>query len=209
MRKFFQMIVFSITLFVISAGTTWAEEYTLGSGDVLNISVYGYEELHVTVIVRTDGKIAFPLIGEVQVAGLSPGALTAALTSSLSEYVKNPKVTINIEKYRTTRVYVLGTVAKPGMHEIQKQHNLLDAIGIAGGFTRDTAKKNVFIIHKANPNQVTKVNLLNLLERGDLTQNVALADGDVVYLTKNHKIVFTRDILPYITTLYQVSDLTE
>jgi polysaccharide biosynthesis/export protein len=208
MRKFLQMIVFTITLIIISAGTAWAQEYTLGSDDVLNISVYGYQELHVTVIVRPDGKIAFPLVGEVQAAGLSPGALSAALTSSLSEYVKNPKVTINVDKFRTTRVYVLGQVAKPGIHEIQKQHNLLDAIGMAGGFTKDTAKKNIFIIHKDKPNQVTKVNLLKLLERGDLTQNVALADGDVVYLTKNHKIVFSRDILPYITAAYQVNEVS-
>jgi polysaccharide biosynthesis/export protein len=210
MRKFLQMIVFSITLILISAGTAWAEEYTLGSGDVLTIGVYGYEELQVTgLTVRPDGKIAFPLVGEIQAAGLSPGTLTAALTSSLSEYVKNPKVTINVDKFRTTRVYVLGEVARPGMYEIEKQHNLLDAIGMAGGFTKDTAKKHVFIVHKDNPNQATKANLLKLLKRGDLTQNVALADGDVVYLTKNHKIIFARDILPYISAVYQVNEFNQ
>lgn len=206
MKKLLSVLLLCALLLTNAPQSVHAEDYQLGAGDVLSIGVYGYEELQVKELtVRPDGKIAFPLVGELQVAGLSPGVFTAALTSNLSEYVVNPKVTVNVDKFRTTRVYVLGEVTKPGMYEIEKQHNVLDAIGIAGGYTKDAAKKNIFIVHKDNPNQSTKVNLLRLLERGDMTQNVALADGDVVYLTKNHRIEFGQDILPYISAVYQLT----
>jgi polysaccharide export outer membrane protein len=182
-----------------------AQDYVLGPGDVLSISVYGYDELQLKeAIVRPDGKLAFPLIGELQAAGLSAGQLTETITVSLGEYVKTPRVIVNVEKFRTTRVYVLGEVARPGLFELEKQHNLLDAIGIAGGFKETAAKKKVFVIHKDQPDKPVKVNLLKLLERADMTQNITLAEGDVVYVTRNHKIVFARDILPYIGAAYQV-----
>lgn len=184
------------------------DEYKLGPGDVISVGVWGFDDLkNEELVVRPDGKLSFPLAGELTVQGMTPGELTTALTAKLGSYVKDPNVTINIAKFRTTRVYVLGEVTKPGMYELEKQHNLLDAIGMAGSYTKRTAKKEIFIIRKENVDKPQKVNLLKLLKNGDLSQNVALNEGDVVYLTSNGKINFATDILPWFSAVYQADRL--
>ena len=183
-----------------------AENYLLGAGDVLTVGVWGLEDLQVKeLVVRPDGKIAFPLVGEVQAAGVSTEELTGILTTGLSEYVKNPKVTVNVFKYHTTRVYVLGMVNKPGLYELEKQHNLLDAIGAAGSYTKEAAKKRVVVIRKDQTMKPIKVNLMNIWEKGDMTQNIALGDGDVVYLADNGQI----SIPTIISNAYQLKVFAE
>lgn len=200
-----------LTFFVLIAITcsmAMAEEYRLGPGDILSVGVYGYEELQVkALVVRPDGCISFPLAGEIRAEGMTSAELAMALTAKLADYVKDPQVTVNIDKLRTARIYVLGEVNKPGMYEIERRHNVLDAIGAAGGYTQKAAKKNVFVIKQDRPDQPVKINLLKLLQRGDFSQNVALADGDVVYLTSNHKVNFVRDIMPFISAAFYINDI--
>lgn len=201
-------IMLAIAVFVVTPSFALAKDYVLGPGDVLAVSVWGFEELQAKdMIIRPDGKIAFPLAGELQAAGLTSLELTQKLTSSLAEYVINPLITVNIQKYRTTRVYVLGEVAKPGMYEIDKDHTVLDAIGIAGSYTKAAAKRKVHIISKDKPNQPRKINLLDLLEKGDITQNVSLKEGDIVYLSKSNRVEFAKDILPFITGAFYINDV--
>ena len=216
MKRFYQKIalllffLFCVTFVPVSVSQ--AAEYYLAPGDILNISVWGYPELVVQEqIIRPDGKIAFPLVGEEKAEGMTPSMLADILTEMLSDYVKDPKVTVNVFKPRTTRIYVLGEVTKPGMYEIERQHNLLDAIGTAGGYTKDAAKKNVFIMHQ-NSNEGDKpiqVNLQNLLQKADMSQNYMLRDGDVVYLSSNGRVDFARDILPWLSGLYYVRHLSD
>jgi polysaccharide export outer membrane protein len=209
-KRVIMMLILAIFIVNTAVSVAWAEEYRLGPGDVLTIGVWGYEDLQVKeVAVRPDGKLAFPLVGEVQAAGISTGQLTDVLTKGLSDYVKDPKVSINIFKLRTTRVYVLGEVAKPGMYELEKQHNLLDALGAAGSYTQNAAKRKVYIIHKDQTSSPIKVNLMNIWEKGDMSQNHALADGDVVYLSGNGKVSFASDILPWISATYQVTRMNK
>lgn len=189
MKRMINMLVLALCIASMTVNVAGAEEYRLGAGDVLTIGVWGYENLQAKeLVIRPDGKVAFPLVGEVQAAGMSAAELTGLLTTGLSDYVKDPKVTVNILKFHTTRVYVLGMVTKPGMYELEKQHNLLDAIGMAGSYTKEAAKKKVTIIRKDQTNTPIKVNLMNIWEKGDMTQNIALGDGDVVYLSDNGQI---------------------
>ncbi len=182
-----------------------AQDYQLGPGDVLAIQVWGFEELKIDQLpIRPDGKLTIPLAGELQASGLSSGDLSAAITAKLSQYLKDPVVSVNVVKFRTTRVYVLGEVFKPGMYEIEKQHNLIDALSSAGSYTKDAAKKKVYVIRSEQPKAPIKINLLNLLEKGDLSQNIPLQEGDIVYLTKNNRIDFAKDILPWISATYQL-----
>lgn len=199
MKNILSALVICILLLYGLCQPALGQDYLLGPGDVLSISVYGNEELQLRgITVGSDGKIVFPLVKEVEAEGLTVVKFTEKLTALLSEYVQQPVVLVNIEKYRTTRVYVLGEVPKPGLYEIEREHNLLDAIGMAGGYTNSMAKKKVFIIHRDQPGKPEKVNLLKLLEQADMSQNVALCDGDVIYLTKNHRISFPQDLLLYL-----------
>ncbi len=197
------VVLFSVT--IVSTNIAKAEEYHLGAGDVLTIGVWGYEDLQLKdVVVRPDGNIAFPIVGEIKVTGSSVAELTNVLTRSLADYVINPKVTVNIYKFHSTRVYVLGEVVKPGMYEIEKEHKILDAIGVAGGYTKNAAKKKVLLLRKDDREKPITVNLLNLLNNGDMSQNYTLGEGDVVYLTDSGKLNFATDILPWISATYQV-----
>lgn len=207
-RKRTGIVAFLIFFLAATALSTAAAsgDYKLGPGDVLSIGVFGYEELQVKeVVIRPDGKMSFPLAGEVTAAGLSAAELTSSLTVSLGEYLKDPKVVVNVLKFRTTRVYVLGEVNQPGLYELEKSHNLLDAVGIAKGYNKDAAKKKVFVIRKDKPGEPLKVNLKDILTKGDLSQNVTLNEGDVVYLSSNNKIDFAKDILPLLSGAYYIT----
>ncbi|MCL6589062.1 MAG: polysaccharide export protein [Firmicutes bacterium] len=184
-------------------GFAIAFDYRLCPGDLLNIGVYGYEELQAAALpIRPDGKLAFPLVGEIQAAGLTPAEFSAALTQALAVYVKAPQVTVNIVKFHTVRVYVLGEANHPGAYELEKEPNLLAAISMAGGYTRYAVKRSVHVVHKAT-GQYRQADLDKLLKKGDLTQNYELGEGDVVYLARNG-ISFIDDVLPYLSALYQI-----
>ncbi|SMC97942.1 polysaccharide biosynthesis/export family protein [Sporomusa malonica] len=203
-------IALALLMMLSVVNIAWAEDYRLGPGDVLSINVLGFDELQVEdLVVRADGKIAYPLIGEVQVSGHSTSELTETITAGISHYTNDPKVTVNVTKFRTTRVYVLGEVARPGMYELEKQHLLLDAIGAAGGYTKDALKKKVYILHKDCNNQPLEINLIKLLRQGDMTQNCVLNDGDVVYFAHSGRIDFSRDILPFFSVAYQIKKFND
>ena len=199
------ILVYTMLLSFLSSillPTAQAADYQLDYGDVLTISVWGFDELKADNLpISPDGKLSFPLVGEVAVKNLSTSQLTAKLTTSLSQYVKNPIVTVNLMKVRTTRVYVLGEVPKPGMFELTKDHTLLDAIGMSG-YTAYAAKKKVSIIRRGETGSSLTVNLNALLTKGDFSQNVVLNEGDVVYLSSNGKMDFARDIFPWISAIY-------
>jgi polysaccharide export outer membrane protein len=154
------------------------------------------------VRVRVARFRPIPISSEITSSGMTITELTRKLTGVFGKYIKNPKITINITKFKTMRVYVLGEVTRPGMYEIEKCHNLLDALGLAGGHTRRAAKRSVYVVRKAT-GECQKINLNALLKKADLTQNLELSEGDVVYLADN-KLNFIDDILPYITALYQI-----
>lgn len=219
MKKIISTLLFVFAL--MFANMALAAEYIMCPGDQLDIIIMGIPEMSTgytglgtttltpttpqnKYIVRPDGKVSFQLIGEVDTTGLTVNQFTKVLQEKLAKYIVNPQISVNIVQLGTTRVYVFGEVNKPGLYELQKSHNLLDAVGIANGFTKDAAKKNVFLIRRDEKNKPIKLNLNNLLKKGDVSQNYVLGEGDVVYLTSNGRIDFARDIAPLFTTAYYV-----
>jgi polysaccharide export outer membrane protein len=156
------------------------------------------------ITIRPDGCFAYPFVGEVKAEGLSPQGLAQLIYTLLSKYYVEPGVTVNVIRFSTERVYVLGEVNAPGQYELDKSRNLMDAIGAAKGWTKDAAKTKVFIIHKDQKGEPARVNLLELLKRGDMAKNIRLQEGDIVYLTENHRINITNDILPWTQIYYNL-----
>ena len=180
-----------------------SNDYIMTPGDQLQIYVLGHPDISSTrgntdmaYIVRPDGKLNFPLVGEIDVNGLTVFEFTNLLTKELSEYIINPMITVNVAKLGTTRVFVLGEVKNQGMHELTKSHRVLDALGAAGGFTEKSAKKNIFLVRNRGTSQenVQKLNILNYIKKGDMSQNLVLHEGDCLFLTSNHKLTLA-DIL--------------
>lgn len=193
-------------------GTACAEEYYMRPGDELNIVVTQQQDLgnsstnQSPFVVRPDGNVSFPLVGEIHAEGMTVSQFTDVLQQGLSHYIVDPDVSVNISKLGRVRVYVFGEVKKPGAVELEKGHTVIDAIGAAQGFTRDTAKKKIFLIHQDQPKSLIPINLNNMLKTGDMSQNVTLREGDILYLTKNHRIDFARDIAPIFSSIYMITE---
>ena len=193
-------------------GTACAEEYYMRPGDELNIVVTQQQDLgnsstnQSPFVVRPDGNVSFPLVGEIHAEGMTVSQFTNVLQQGLSRYIVNPDVSVNISKLGRVRVYVFGEVRKPGAVELEKGHTVIDAIGAAQGFTRDTAKKKIFLIHQDQPKSLIPINLNTMLKTGDMSQNVTLREGDILYLTKNHRIDFARDIAPIFSSIYMITE---
>ena len=214
MKKFILLIVALLAFMPQASAAT--NDYRLHSGDVLAINVFGYPELSFPapgnsegVVIRPDGKIAYPFLGEVIAAGLSSQELAQLLNERLVGLYKEPNITINVMRFGTERVYVLGEVNQPGTYELDKSRNLLDAIGAAKGWTKDAAKTKVFLIHKDQKIPAERINLMAMLKNGDVSKNVPLREGDVIYLTGNNRIDFSRDILPFLSVATDVKYLTQ
>ena len=184
-------------------------DYIMTPGDQLQIYVLGHPDLSSTrsntdsaYTVRPDGKLNFPLVGEIDVNGLTVFEFTNLLTKELSEYIINPNITVNVAKLGTTRVFVLGEVKNQGMYELTKSHRVLDALGAAGGFTEKAAKKSIFLVRNRGTAEenVQKLNILNYMKKGDMSQNLVLQEGDCLFLTSNHKVSFA-DVLLFVNRL--------
>lgn len=193
-------------------GTACAEEYYMRPGDELNIVVTQQQDLgnsssnQSPFVVRPDGNVSFPLVGEIHAEGMTVSQFTDVLQQGLARYIVDPDVSVNISKLGRVRVYVFGEVRKPGAVELERGHTVIDAIGAAQGFTRDTAKKKIFLIHQDQPKSLIPINLNNMLKTGDMSQNVTLREGDILYLTKNHRIDFARDIAPIFSSIYMITE---
>jgi protein involved in polysaccharide export with SLBB domain len=122
-------------------------DYHLGSGDKLIMTVYGEDDLKSEFFVDGTGQAQVPLIGPVKAAGLSIREFTDLVAAKLSEgdYLKNPRVSVQVENYRP--FYIIGEVNKPGEFPYESGLNVLGAVALAGGFTYRADDREVYIRH--------------------------------------------------------------
>lgn len=170
-----------------------SESYRIGPGDVLKITVYGHEDLSRLGVVAADGRMPFPLIGEVQTSGLSPTDLEARLRELLGkDYLVNPQVSVSVQEYRSQKVFVLGEAEKPGTYPLTGRATLLDVLSQAGGPARTAGRQAVIVRFPKSEGPVTpgtagsttlRANLKKLLD-GDGSENIVLESGDTIYLPK-------------------------
>jgi polysaccharide export outer membrane protein len=162
-----------------------AVEYIIGEGDTLHISVWQNPDLEQEVIVRPDGRISFPLVGDVPAAGLSITQLDQELTKRLKEYIRYPEVSISIKKLGGKKVIVLGQIKSPGVYSVTGARTILEAIGLAGGFTKDAVSSSVILIRGGfEKPQAKRINLTRAIKRGDTRLNVPLESEDIVFVPK-------------------------
>ena len=158
-------------------------EYILGPGDKVEIAVYRHDELNKTLWIGPSGKIIYPLVGDIQAAGLSIFQLRDEIRDGLSKYIINPRVGISVTSVQSQKVVVLGEVSNPGFFSLSRPLNVLEAISTAGGFTLDAKQNSVLLIRGGLDRPKLKtLDLKKALKKGDLTFNVALQGGDIVYV---------------------------
>jgi polysaccharide biosynthesis/export protein len=124
-------------------------EYVIHEGDVVNVRVFGQDNMSAKSRVRGDGKISMPFLNDVTAAGFTPVVLSAQLQTRLKDFINNPVVTISLEEVRAVNVSVLGEVLRPGIYNLDPTSTgVLQAIASAGGFT-NFASRDLFVLRNA------------------------------------------------------------
>lgn len=170
-----------------SVSTTFAadsltgSQYKLGPGDILEISVWNDEALFREVRVRPDGKISFPLIGDVTAYGRTVSELKAELEKLMNEFVPGVPITVILRSLGYPRIYIVGKVSQPGPFMMETELTVIQALAMAGGLTTFASKGNILIIRKDGQQQKTLEFNYSDMERGrNLEQNIVLLPGDTV-----------------------------
>lgn len=164
-------------------------EYRVGPLDVLEISSHVGEKVHTTTItIDGRGRISYSFLDNIEVAGLTPSQIVEVLTRELAGYVRNPRVRVLVKEFNSKsatiagefsvlRSAVYGTKAASGRISLRGKTTLMDLIADGGGYTIDADIKNAKLIRNGNS---YLVNIYDVIERGDESQNVVIDDGDVV-----------------------------
>lgn len=155
--------------------------YLLGPEDVLKIAVWKDEQLTQETVVRPDGMITFPLIGEVAASGRTAEDVRNEIAKRLTKYLPNPHVTVTVLKVLSYRIYVLGRVNKPGEYQVGHHTDVLQALSMAGGLTPYAAENDIKVIRRNGADeQVFSFRYGDAQKGKDLRQNILLQRGDLV-----------------------------
>jgi polysaccharide export outer membrane protein len=158
-----------------------ASGYLLQPGDLLTVSVWKEQDLTVEVLIRPDGGLSFPLVGDLAANGKSVSELRGEFTERLKKYIPNPVVTVAVKAIGGNRVYVLGKVTRPGEYPFARPVDVMQALSLAGGTTSFAAVNDIVILRRENGVLKALPFRYAEVERGkDLKQNILLESGDTV-----------------------------
>lgn len=161
---------------------SFVREYRVGPKDLFEIKVFELPDLNQTVRVSEDGSISLPLLGKVDVQGLTKDALEQKLARLLEErYLQNARVSVFIKEYQSQQVAVIGAVENPGTYELIGRTTLLEMVSRAGGF-KDNASNEIYIIREGKDGLMAclVINLEELLTEGNQTMNIPLQPKDII-----------------------------
>ena len=166
---------------------TWSakashNDYKIGAGDILEITIWKEPDLsREEVLVRTDGKISFPLLNDVQAAGLTPLEMKGNMETGLKEFISTPFVTITVTSPDSQRIYILGEVLNTGEYPLTKNLTVLQAFALAGGFTEWASKKEIILMRKeGGKEKIYRINYKNIIKGKELSQNLKLKADDTI-----------------------------
>jgi polysaccharide export outer membrane protein len=178
-------ILTALLMIFCMVGTVRAE-YLIGADDVLQIKVYGYDDLSTSERVSENGRIIFPLIGEVEVGGQTEFEVARKITQLLGQggFIQNASVSVTVYEYKNQQVSVLGQVKAPGIYILKSKITLIDMIAMAGGLA-ELADDRVIITRQIDGKAAKQeVNLRTTLESPQNSQPVFVERGDVIYVPK-------------------------
>ena len=164
-----------------------SQGYLIEPGDTLDVRFFYNPELNEEVMVRPDGNISLPLVGETRAAGRTPGQLENELKSSYSRELRQAAITVMVKGFAGQRVYVDGEVGTPQMVNIAGNLSAMQAVASAGGFKESARKGEVVVIRRAGVQQpvVIPINLENAIAGTDTSQDILLQPYDVVFVPKS------------------------
>jgi len=168
------------------SATAAANEYIIGPGDRINVFVWRNEDISVTVPVRPDGKISTPLVEDMQAVGKTPTQLARDIEVVLAEFVRMPQVNVIVEEFVGTfgeQIRVVGQAAEPQALAYRERLTLLDVMIEVGGLTEFASGNRARVVRSENgQRREIRVRINDLLNDGDMDQNIAMRPGDVVII---------------------------
>src|SRR5436309_2269782 len=155
--------------------------YVIQPNDLLEIYVWKEPELTRKVLVRPDGRISFPLVQDMQAAGMTPGDIKLEIEVELKKYIEVPNVTVIVEAIQSYRIFVTGKVGKSGAIMTEKPITVLQALSLAGGFVDFANPAEVVVIRNTSAgNLLFRFNYLDVIKGKNFNQNMLLRTGDVI-----------------------------
>lgn len=155
-------------------------DYVIGTGDELQIRGWGMVDIDLTATVDRSGAIYVPRVGGVRVAGIKYRDLQGYLKSAISRNFSNFELTVSVSQTRAVQVYVVGHAARPGTYTLSAMSTLLNALFTSGGPAASGSMRNIQV--KRNGQTITTFDTYDMVIKGDKSQDVALQDGDVIYI---------------------------
>jgi polysaccharide export outer membrane protein len=163
------------------AASQFGSDYFIGPGDILEISVWKEEALTKQVVVLPDGKISFPLIGEVQAAGRTLPDLKQEIGKRIVKYAPKEEVNLEVKQVNSMLIYVIGRVNQPGRFVLNTNVNVLQALSIAGGLNPFAKRNDIKIFRReGTATKVLPFRYDQVTNGENLEQNITLQRGDVI-----------------------------
>ncbi len=175
----FMIVAFLIPSISVAQENT--EDYRIGVGDILRINTWEEPNLSLeAAMVRSDGKITFPLLDDIQAQGSTTMELKAKIEKKLAEYVEAPNVTITLANPVSQRFYILGEVMRTGEYPITKKLTVMQAFALAGGFTEWASKNRILLIRISDGQKTTITIKYKDILKGDFSKDIALMADDTI-----------------------------
>ena len=158
------------------------DTYLIGIGDILEITTWKEPDLsRKEITVRSDGKITFPLLNDVEAVNLTPLKLKKVIETGLAKFIANPYVIVTVKTPVSKKFYILGEVKKTGEYPLVKNLTVLQAFAIAGGFTEWASKKEIILLrHENGKEKIIRVNYKDITKGKDFSQNIKLEADDTI-----------------------------
>ncbi len=187
-----RFLVLAILVVLVALAPVHAspEEYTVGAGDILNISVWGHQDLSKDYPVTIDGYLPFPLIGRVKASGLTVQQLAERIRVALEkDYLVDPQVVVSVKEYLSQKVQILGEAEKPGLYYLTGPTTVVEMLSRAGGLGK-TAGRELMLLRTAKDGVQTARGLtilrldLRKVMAGDITNNIRVERDDMIFVPK-------------------------
>ena len=176
------LIIVMLPVTFALAQSDGSQGYLIQPGDVLEVSVWKEEDLQREVLVRPDGQISFPLVGDIDAKGKTVSDLRAEITERLQIYIPNLVVTVTVARILGKKIYVIGQVNNPGEFVVNPTVDVMQALSMAGGTTPFAKLGDIIILRRDSDGRQSAIRFrYNQVESGrSLEQNIMLSNGDIV-----------------------------
>ena len=202
-----------VTATARKAAPAWRKAGVLGPGDQLDIFVWGYPDYTRRATVSSAGALPHPMLGDLQVAGKTVEQTQALVRAALTDYIKDPVVRVTLAGNRSQRIHVLGEVVKPGVYPMAEgDTSLIEVLAQAGGLTPDARGSNIVVVRELDKQvEIRTVDFRRITREGDLLSNLALQEGDIIYVPTSFMADATREasrLSQIVSTLLVIENAT-